>query len=198
MPLLLFAGASGVMTAQDESRREPTMQRVALLPPGPQNPRNSEGDFLLLRNGHVLLVYSRFTGGRGDHAEAHLASRRSADGGRSWTIEDEVVVPNEGGMNVMSVSLLRLADGRIGLFYMRKNSLQDCRPLMRLSDDEAQSWSDPVEIIPDAEIGYYVLNNDRVVQLPGGRLVVPVALHNRPGQEKPDRKSTRLNSSHYS
>ena len=54
--------------------------------------------------------------------------------------------------------------------------------------DEAESWSEPVGIISDEEIGYHVLNNDRVVQLKSGRLIAPVALHNRPGWEKPDWK----------
>jgi hypothetical protein len=53
---------------------------------------------------------------------------------------------------------IRLADGRIALFYARKNSLDDCRPLLRLSDDEAQTWSEPKVCIED-EVGYYVLNN---------------------------------------
>ncbi len=77
----------------------------------------------------------------------------------------------------MSVSLLRLNDGRIAMFYLRKNSLTDCRPVMRTSNDEAKTWSDPIEIIPKGEIGYYVLNNDRVVQLENGRVVIPLAQH---------------------
>ena len=56
---------------------------------------------------------------------------------------------------------------------------------MRVSKDEAQSWSDAVEVITD-QIGYYVLNNDRVVQLKDGRLICPVALHHLPKYEKPD------------
>ena len=84
----------------------------------------------------------------------------------------------------MSVSLLRLKDGRIALFYLRKNSTSDCRPVMRISRDEAKSWSDPVEIIPDSENGYYVVNNDRVVQLKSGRLIVPASQHFGKGQEK--------------
>jgi photosystem II stability/assembly factor-like uncharacterized protein len=47
---------------------------------------------------------------------------------------------------------------------------------MRLSKDEAKLWSEPIEVITD-EVGYYVLNNDRVVQLANGRLIAPVALH---------------------
>jgi len=49
-----------------------------------------------------------------------LAARYSDDGGRSWTDEDVVVVENEGGMNVMSVSLLRLQNGDIAFFYLRE------------------------------------------------------------------------------
>ena len=161
------------------------LRKVVLLPPGPGNPRNSEGDFIRLADGRILFVYSHFTGGGGDHSAAHLAGRFSHDDGRNWTEEDIVVVPNEGDWNVMSVSLLRLKDGRIALFYAKKNSLTDCRPYMRTSDDEAATWSEPVECIQD-RVGYYVLNNDRVVQLAGGRLIAPVALHNTPEYEQPD------------
>ena len=33
-------------------------------------------------------------------------------------------------MNVMSVSLLRLKSGAIAMFYLVKDSLTDCRPMM--------------------------------------------------------------------
>jgi hypothetical protein len=154
-------------------------QRVLRLAPGPGNPRNSEGDFIRLQDGRVLFIYAHFTGGDADHAAAHLASRESRDGGRTWSANDTVVVANEGGMNVMSVSLLRLKSGPIALFYLRKNSTKDCRPMVRFSRDESRTWSEPVECITD-EIGYYVLNNARVVQLAGGRLVMPVAQHTHP------------------
>lgn len=159
--------------------------KVVLLPPGKGNPRNSEGDFIELKDGRLLFVYTHFTGGSSDHAKAHLASRESRDGGRTWTKIDKTVVPNEGGFNVMSVSLLRLRSGEIALFYVRKNSLKDCRPLVRFSRDEAETWSAPVEVIVD-RIGYYVLNNDRVVQLKSGRLIAPLALHNLADYEQPD------------
>ncbi|HUT22768.1 MAG TPA: sialidase family protein, partial [Sumerlaeia bacterium] len=152
------------------------MRRIELLPPGPGNPRNSEGDFIQLKDGRVLFAYSHFTDGAGDHSKAHLAGRYSSDGGLTWTDEDVIVIPTEGDWNVMSVSLLRLQDSRIALFYAVKNSLKDCRPVMRVSTDEAKTWAEPVKIITDV-MGYYVLNNDRVVQLENGRLIVPVAQH---------------------
>lgn len=55
--------------------------------------------------------------------------------------------------------------------------------MMCLSTDEAQTWSEPTVCITD-EVGYYVLNNDRVVQLYSGRLVLPVAWHQGPGRRR--------------
>ncbi len=163
------------------------VEKNRLLPPGPGNARNSEGDFIELKDGRVLFVYTHFTGGGSDHAAGHLAGRYSSDGGKTWTKEDVAVVPQSGGFNDMSVSLLRLLDGRIALFYLRKNSMIDCRPVMRISSDEAKTWSDPIECITD-EIAYYVLNNDRVIQLVDGRLIFAVSLHNKESYEKADGK----------
>ena len=157
------------------------VERTLVLAPSANNPRNSEGDFIVLEDGRVLFVYTHFVGGGGDHDAAHLAARASKDGGRTWTKEDTVLVENEGGMNVMSVSLLRLENGDIALFYLRKNSTDDCRPLMRISKDEAKTWSEPVECIPEP-VGYYVVNNDRVIQLDSGRLVIPAARHALKGE----------------
>ncbi|MAJ46436.1 MAG: hypothetical protein CBC35_03865 [Planctomycetes bacterium TMED75] len=147
------------------------------LLPGPGNPRNSEGDLLQLEDGSLLLVWTAFSEGTGgDHDPASLVSMRSNDGGVSWS-QPRTIVSATGGMNVMSVSLRRLADGRIGLFFLRKHSLVDCRPVVRFSRDDGHSWSDPVEIVPEDDFGYDVLNNDRVLVLEDGALLVPVARH---------------------
>ena len=157
-------------------------KKVLQLPPGPDNPRNSECAFVTLKDESILMVYSHFYGkSSSDYASAHLASRRSRDGGMTWTSSDSIVVSNEGGMNVMSVSLLRLAGGRIALLYARKNAHADCIPMVRYSDDEAVTWSEPKPCITD-EPGYYVLNNDRVIQLRDGRLLMPVSRHQTPTQ----------------
>ncbi|NUQ61150.1 MAG: exo-alpha-sialidase [Pirellulales bacterium] len=165
--------------------------RTLELPPLSGNPRNSEGAFATLKDGRILFVYTHFTGGGGDHSAAHLAGRYSSDGGRTWTKEDRMIVPYEGGLNVMSVSLLRLQSGELALFYLLKNSEQDCRPVMRLSTDEGATWGAPVMCITD-QVGYYVLNNDRAVQLAGGRLVLPVCLHWPQGAPKADWNGTLM------
>lgn len=174
----LALGVGWVCPSTAQTGPEPGVERTLLID---QGPRNGEGDLVVLRDGRILLVYTRMEpAGRGDFRSAHLAGRYSTDGGRTWTAADHLVLPNEGRLNIMSVSLLRLADGRIGMFYVVKNSLVDCRPRVRFSSDEAATWSEAVELIPASEMGYYVLNNDRVIQLASGRLVVPVALHNTP------------------
>jgi sialidase-1 len=158
------------------------MQTLLTIEPSKENPRNSEGDILELKDGRLCLIYTRFTGGGADHAAADLALRLSADRGRTWS-DDQIVVRRTGGLNVMSVSLLRLAGGEIALFYLRKTSQEDCRPLMCLSTDEARTWSEPTVCITD-EVGYYVLNNDRALQLRRGRLILPVAWHQGPGRPR--------------
>lgn len=157
---------------------------VLQLPPGLDNPRNSEGDFMTLKDGRILFLYSRFYGdSRSDFGSSSLAARYSSDGGETWTSEDDILIKNEGAMNVMSVSLLRLQNDDIALFYARKNSMHDCIPMMRISTDEARTWSAPTPCITDKE-GYFVLNNDRVIQLGSGRLLMPVSQHVTPREKK--------------
>jgi hypothetical protein len=160
----------------------PSIETLLTIDPGPRNPRNSEGDLIELKDGRLCLIYTRFTGGGDDDAAADLAMRTSSDGGKTWS-GDTIVVPRTGGMNVMSVSLLRLAAGEIAFLYLRKTSDEDCRPMMCLSTDEAKTWSEPRCCITD-EVGYYVLNNDRAVQLGSGRLILPVAWHQGPGRPR--------------
>jgi len=160
---------------QKEISKEITLR----LEPSNDNPRNSEGDFIQLNDGRILFIYSHFTSGSGDNSSAYLAGRYSSDGGKTWSSEDVKILPNEGGMNVMSVSLIRLDKNKIALFYLRKNSETDCIPLMRVSNDEAKTWSEAKECITDVP-GYYVMNNDRVIKLKNGRIILPLSLHNTP------------------
>jgi Neuraminidase (sialidase) len=182
--ILAVVGSSTGFAQQAEYRVKQIegVEKIRLLPPSGKNPRNSEGDFIELKDGRIMFIYTHFTGGGGDDDAAYLAARFSTDGGVTWTDKDVTVIEREGEFNVMSVSLLRLRDGRIALFYLRKNSLADCRPFMRISTDEGKTWSEPTLCI--ADLGYFVLNNDRAVQLKSGRLVLPVALHGSPQVKK--------------
>ncbi len=123
-------------------------ETLLVIEPNKENPRNSEGDIIELKDGRLCLIYTRFTGGSGDHAAADLAMRISGDDGMNWS-DDRIVAQRPGGLNVMSVSLLRLASGQIALFYLRKTSREDCRPLMCISTDETATWSKSTVCITD-------------------------------------------------
>ena len=161
--------------SNSNNQKDSGKEIVLRLEPGKGNPRNSEGDFIKLKDGSILFVYTHFTEGAGDNATAHLAGRFSYDNGKTWTDKDVTILTNEGGMNIMSVSMLRLENGEIALFYLRKNSETDCIPLMRISTDEAKTWSDPKRCIPNE--GYHVVNNDRFLQLTSGRIIFPTSVH---------------------
>jgi hypothetical protein len=166
-----------VMTSSTAMPAEPvslSAQTLLVIEPSRENPRNSEGDLLVLRDGGIAVVYTRFSGGGADDSAADLAMRVSPDRGKSWST-DRVLVKNEGKANVMSVSLMRLPSGEVLLFYLRKNGWNDCNMFVRRSVDELESISEPVRCTVTP--GYHVVNNDRVVRLSTGRLVVPAALH---------------------
>ncbi|MFK5922542.1 MAG: sialidase family protein [Verrucomicrobiota bacterium] len=180
----LTLAATLLAMASPKLRAAETPQIALTLAPSKENPRNSEGDFVTLKDGRILFIYTHFTGGGRDNSPAFLASRISSDGGKTWSNKDKLEMENDGKENIMSVSLLRLQDGRIALFYCRKNSITDLRPIIRFSTDEGESWSAATEIIGENEIGYYVVNNDRLVQLADGRLIFPTAQHNSPSLKK--------------
>jgi predicted neuraminidase len=169
LTILLVASLIAQPTPAQESRT------VLTLGASKENPRNSEGDFIRLKNGTLLFIYTHFTGGGADEASAHLAGRISTDAGLTWNDHDFAVPAARGKQNTMSVSLLRLASGEVALFYLVKNSWSDCRPYMQTSADECKTWSDPRPCVTHPD--YYVVNNARVIQTSTGRLIIPAALH---------------------
>jgi len=182
--LLALAVRPGRVPAQGPA---PENRIVLDLESGPGNPRNSEGAFLELPGGRLMFAYTRFTGGGDDNARADIAAVYSADAGLSWSSPPEIIVKNDAAENVMSVSLLRFRDGRIGLFYLKKNGLDDCRLWLRLSSDEGRTWGPAAPAIPAP--GYFVVNNDRIIQLASGRLVAPAAYHRLKGADRHDMKN---------
>jgi Neuraminidase (sialidase) len=148
---------------------------VLQLNPSPTNARNSEATFVTLKSGRIILAWSKFTGpDNSDFGAGIIAARYSDDDGITWSTEDRVLVEQEGTTNVMSPSLLRLHDGRIALVYLRKDGLKSCLAYFRSSSDELKTLSDPILITH--EPGYYTVNNDRVIQLKCGRIIIPASL----------------------
>jgi len=150
-----------------------TLHEEIIAPTTPANPRNGEGAIVSLGHGGLLLAWSRFIGGGRDHSPAEIWARTSSNGGRVWD-EPYLLQGNVGGCNVMSVSLLRLASDALLFGYLVKHhESQDCHYYVRRSDDDGETWSAPVLATPEA--GYFVVNNDRLIQTRRGRLLAPAS-----------------------
>lgn len=176
--------------------------RVVLeLPPAAGNPRNSEGAFIDLSDGRLMFVYSRFIGeSNADDAPSCIAACYSDDEGETWSDDTVLAYAEEHDThNIMSVSLLRLLDGQIGLFYFVRRARNDGRLHLRRSADEGATWGEASCCIPG--LGYYVTNNDRVVRLASGRLVIPTSFHKMaeaiPDYRDPRPKNDTRGIAHY-
>jgi len=117
-----------------------------------------------LRDGRLLLIYSKFTGGVRDASAAHLASRVSTMAARHGPSKMMVVVPNEGTRNVIVGFIESFGRRPDCPLYLRKNSLQDCLPCIRFSTDECEDvGSEPTVMITKTPRSVTtILNNDRV------------------------------------
>jgi len=151
---------------------------VASFGPDAVYTRHSEGAFLRLKDGQILFVYSRFTGSSGDDAPCDLVAVKSADEGETWS-EAEVIISASmyRTKNVMSVSLMRMENGDLGLFYIVKQSPTVNRVMLSRSADEGKTFYKHVECTLSDRAGYYVLNNDRAERLSNGRILLPLAFH---------------------
>lgn len=141
-----------------------------------EHPRYTEGSILELNDGSLEFAVTEFQGRGSDFDGARIVARRSADGGRSWSLT-RVLQKNTGARNVMSVTLRRMPSAqdpaRIGVFYLEKNSVEDLDLRLRFSTDELQTLSES-RLVTESP-GYHVVNNDRVLQLSSGRWLVPAA-----------------------
>lgn len=135
--------------------------------------RKSEGAFIGLHDGRIAFVFSRYRVGREDGDACDLAASFSTDDGRTFS-DERIVLRCEDcdARNIMSVSLLPMRDGKIGVFYLKKQTELQCRMFMRTTHD-FETFS--AETCCIADRGYFVVNNDRVVRLKSWRIVIPAA-----------------------
>ena len=139
--------------------------------PSESNSRNSEGAFIRLADGRIAFAYSRYRFGAQDGDVADIAVSFSCDDGESFSEPRIILSPEDcDAMNLMSVSLIKLLDGRIGLFYLKKSKGFQCNLFMRRTEDMI-NLSEEVRCTPEA--GYHCVNNDRVRRLSDGRLIFP-------------------------
>ncbi len=151
---------------------------VQVLSPDESYSRHSEGDFLRLKDGRILFVYCRFQGNFADDSHCDLAASFSSDEGEHWTTPETLIRAEMYGVdNIMSVSLMRMGNGDLGVFYLVKVSPAHTRVMLSRSRDEGKSFYAHIECTDPRQPFYFVVNNSRVERLKSGRLVIPMAYH---------------------
>ena len=109
---------------------------------GPDNiyTRHSEGDFIRLKDGRILFVYSRFTGGAHDDSPSDLAFCISGDEGETWSIVPTAVYTgaDESKLEVMNDNSLILSVRRGGWNSMANRGYN--RSTGDASGDGIGSW----------------------------------------------------------
>lgn len=155
-------------------------ETVAELPRGENNPRNSEGDFALLSNGDILFAYSRYSGDSAhDDAACSVAAMISKDNGQNFEpLPGFLATAKEHDtLNIMSVSLKRLADGTLCLFYLCKKGPYSEMYMKRADKNDETKFGFPELCVPKKNGVYYVVNNCRICVLPDGKVLIPLANH---------------------
>ena len=75
----------------------------------------------------------------------------------------------------MSLSLLEMKNGDIGLFYLVRTTYTLLQMFVKRSSDGGHTWGERVLCTPCE--GFFVVNNDRVIRLASGRIIIPAARH---------------------
>lgn len=145
------------------------------LPPGPGNPRNSEGAFLRGRHGELLFAYSRYRADSNhDHAPCDIALITSEDEGEHWS-EPRLIARAQdfGTQNIMSVSAMPCLNGDLAFYFLIKENDFTTTLGRTVSYDGIHFTAERCDCrFPPA---YYVVNNDRLVRLADGRIVAPAS-----------------------
>lgn len=159
-------------------------KQVLFLKTTEGNSRNGEGAFIRLKNQSIMFAFSEFLDGTGtDEDDARISALFSYDEGETWQDKRVLFKKEKDAMNIMSVSLMRLMDGSLAIFYgekyIQENGMITDKWYMKVSRDEGENWEKEVRCF--SEDGYHVINNDRVIRLASGRLLIPIAKHSAVG-----------------
>ena len=153
-------------------------KEILMLSTGEKNPRNGEGAFIRLKDGRIMYAYTEYIGNDWtDHATARISACYSSDEGESFGESRVLFEKPDDALNIMSVSLLRLGNGDLGVFYLEKILEGEVFRVLKIlarSSDEGETFVH--EEVP-IKRGTRGVNNDRIVRLKSGRFIFPVANH---------------------
>ncbi|MCL4694934.1 MAG: glycoside hydrolase [Candidatus Hydrogenedentes bacterium] len=165
--------------AEDAPLRVFENVHVVPLPVKTYGYRSMPGDIVELRDGRLLLGYTRYDAE--GNADGAVAGRYSEDRGKTWGEEFPLVpAPTPKGPDIYChPSFLRLPNDQILMSYIYRSSM---KPLFghtyyRRTADETATWGDQLIVTPSS--GYHIVHNNKLLLLSSGRIIVPVEYQRR-------------------
>ena len=165
------------------------LYEITPCPWSPEHPRHDHQLIFALDEERLVLVWSEYyaispsqtqrtpfaEGGFGDEFPCRLSAKTSIDGGRTWgatfTIQE-----NTFPRNVKHPNLIRLGNGDLLFTFSAWESDRYRNIFCKRSPDNLETWS---EILQISEPGWYCTNNDHILRLSTGRILLPS--HGGPG-----------------
>ena len=134
------------------------------------------GSFTRASNGEIIFIYCRSI----SQGRTILCRIRSSDEGMTWTSPERLPFlddPREKPcIYLPSTSALTLGDGRMMLVYQQVYPSQNTSIFVRTSQDGGNTWS-PETMVDESHRGWFLVSNDRLVQTPSGRILIPACCH---------------------
>ena len=160
-------------------------KEVAFFATNDKVSRNGEGAFIRLNDGRIMYALTEFISPKwGDNTESQIVAYYSSDEGETWGDKRVLLKKTEQEVNLMSVTLVRLNNGDLGLIHITKlmHGNELCWiPYITRSSDEGKTWSEKICCLKQFEPYCFALNNDRCLIQKNGRIILPLAKH---GQKK--------------
>ena len=138
-----------------------------IVPASEQWMRNGEASIIERRDGSLLLIYGAHQK-NGDWDQGVIRQIHSTDGGKTWSAPKTVFFDEK--RSLFQVSLVRLANGELGMTHTSLANGRDAFKVFRRSTDEGNSWSEPIKISSNLH-PYTTGPWDKLYVLASGRVI---------------------------
>lgn len=152
------------------------VKRVPVALSGPDNPRNDTASVVELKDGTLLLTWTKFGAskeGGSDFGVSRIYMKQSKDGGLTWEKERMIVDVVEGDLNVQAPALCLLPSGELLLACVRVHGHNSTTMLLYRSSDNGESFYESTKVWERSNGQWIQGGATSIVPLSNGRLLLP-------------------------
>ena len=158
--------------------RRPGLNYSVIQRSWPENPRNDTASVTRMGDGSLMAAWHQYRAterGTSDFGRCDIASKKSHDGGVTWTDERILVETAEGDNNVQAPALRRLRDGNLLLTCLRGHAGgQSSSMSVFRSRDDGRRFAQIGFVWERSEGQWLQGGASSLLELKSGRLLMPV------------------------